>query len=225
MFLKTQNNDTVELFKGQIAINTTNTGLAMEEREDQFVLGSQILIKCDLGYKLIGDSIRTCTDNEEWSSTFSSCEPQECPILDHPLFRRLNAERIPINQSQEENGKKRYDFYRNFKYYVEGYTYRKNIVLTCKNNVEIKLAYKNVDEYVSNLTWSCNENGKWEMNNLKLNDTVVEDLIDNRMDNICQESMCPLARVSIMYEYFDKSDEMKRLRLKLTIGSRIWIYN
>ncbi|XP_076181652.1 sushi, von Willebrand factor type A, EGF and pentraxin domain-containing protein 1 isoform X2 [Ptiloglossa arizonensis] len=105
MFLKTQNNDTVELFKGQIAINTTNTGLAMEEREDQFVLGSQILIKCDLGYKLIGDSVRTCTDNEEWSSTFSSCEPQECPILDHPLFRRLNAERIPINQSQEENGK------------------------------------------------------------------------------------------------------------------------
>ncbi|XP_076634348.1 sushi, von Willebrand factor type A, EGF and pentraxin domain-containing protein 1 [Colletes latitarsis] len=204
LFLKIQNNDTIELFEKQSS-NVTSVEIGSTKRDNfdgnedwgsHFVLGSQILIECDAGYKLIGDGVRTCTENEEWSSTISSCEPRECPILDHPLFQRLNEDKIWNNQNIKDNAEPINDSYRNVQYFVEGYTYMKKIVLACKNNVGIKLNDGDIDESVSNLTWSCNKNGKWNIDHLKLNNTIIEDLFDNRMDALCQESMCPLAKVS-----------------------------
>ncbi|XP_053975953.1 sushi, von Willebrand factor type A, EGF and pentraxin domain-containing protein 1-like [Hylaeus volcanicus] len=187
--------DTIELS------NVTNEEITTKERgkeetEKQFLVGSQILIKCDAGYKLIGDNVRTCTDKEEWSSKFASCEPRECPVLDHPLLRRFNEERISNNQSKKRDNEKHYnESYRNLKYFVEGYTYMKKIILTCKNNVRIKVANGNINEYISNLTWFCNEDGKWELKYLKLNESIIENLLDNKIGDICQVLMCPLARV------------------------------
>lgn len=219
IFLRTHSNDTIQLSNRQAAPSVSNTKSTETERgsslgetdlENQLVLGSQILIKCDVGYKLIGDGVRTCTDREEWSSTLSSCQPYECSISEHPLFPLINkvansdnhTNTWDNNQNKELGDRKAYNgFYGSLEYFVEGYTYTKKIVLTCKNAGEIKLTSGNTDGHVSNLTWSCNENGKWEILHLKMNDTVIEDLLGHRMEDICDELMCPLATVSTIRDY------------------------
>ncbi|XP_076231899.1 sushi, von Willebrand factor type A, EGF and pentraxin domain-containing protein 1 isoform X3 [Calliopsis andreniformis] len=212
IYLKTQNNVSVELLSNPKVSNVTSTKIKQENKNeeikeltDQFTLGSQLIIKCDTGHKLIGVSVRTCSDREEWSSTLPSCEPLECSILDQPLFKLINQEaksnnytnvwRINENKGiSEENSYN--SSYRNLIYFLEGYTYMKRIIVTCKNNVEIKFTDGNTNKHVSNLTWFCNENGKWEISHLKLNDTtIIENILIDGMDSICAESVCPLTAI------------------------------
>lgn len=217
IYLKTQNN-TIEALNKQVAPNITSAQIKQKENygstvennqmENQFTLDSQILIQCDIGYKLTGVSVRTCTDREEWSSTSPSCESRECSTSNHPLLQVIKKETVSSNrpiiwkndQSKEISGKSFYNAsFRNLEYLVEGNTYMKKIIVTCKNNVEIKVTIGNTDKYISNITWFCNADGKWEIVSLKLNDNIIEDLLNSRMDDICRESICPLAAVSIIH--------------------------
>lgn len=207
IFLRTRN-DTIELFKRR-PTNVTNLEIISEESEDsfeedtileeQFIIGSEILIKCDTGYKLIDSDVRICMNNAEWSSGSSSCEPQECPVLNHPVFRLLykginldNHTDILGNNQSIKNRDYYSESYGNIEFFVEGYTYMKRIILSCGNNVEIKLN----DESVSNLTWSCNEYGEWTIINSMLNTTTIEDLLKNKLNDICQELECASITVS-----------------------------
>ncbi|XP_076388011.1 sushi, von Willebrand factor type A, EGF and pentraxin domain-containing protein 1 isoform X1 [Megachile rotundata] len=207
ILLKTRNNDTIELFK-KTPHNFTNLEFTSETSEDsfeenefleeQFVVGSEILVKCDVGYKIIGDDVRICMDNEEWSSMSSYCEPQECSLSNHPVFRHFNemnqdnyTDSTRNNQNIKWNNRDYFSgSYENIEYFVEGYTYMKRIILSCKNNIEVKLNNEDIDEPVFNLTWFCNEHGKWEITSLKLNTTTIEDLFNNKMNDICKDLMC-----------------------------------
>ncbi|XP_076749113.1 sushi, von Willebrand factor type A, EGF and pentraxin domain-containing protein 1 [Xylocopa sonorina] len=202
LLFKTQENDTIELPTKYTAPKDANINILSEESrdndlrinlednlEDQFIIGSQILIKCDVGYNLIGDSVRICTNNEKWSSISSSCEPQECPISNHPLFKILNEEKL--NRTVESNS----GYHENLKYFVEGSSYMKKIVLSCKNNMEIKLNSKNNYDSVSNLTWFCNEHGKWKIIDTQLNDESIQSLVNDRIASLCQEDMCALVTI------------------------------
>nr|XP_034194420.1 sushi, von Willebrand factor type A, EGF and pentraxin domain-containing protein 1-like [Osmia lignaria] len=203
IFLKTEN-DTIELFKRR-PTNVTNLEIISEESEDsfeedtileeQFINGSEILIKCDMGYKLIDSDVRICMDNAEWSSGSSSCEPQECPLLTHPVFglfyKGMNLDNhtdiLRNDQNMKWTDRDYYSgSYGNIEFFVEGDTYMKRIILSCRNNIEIKLN----DESVSNLTWSCNEYGEWTIINSMLNTTTIENLLKNKLNDICQELMC-----------------------------------
>ncbi|XP_026669674.1 sushi, von Willebrand factor type A, EGF and pentraxin domain-containing protein 1-like [Ceratina calcarata] len=193
--LITQENNTFELPNEQTIINDTNIKIALnvnnndskqyQNLEDQFIVGTQILIQCNIGYKLIGDSVKICESNEKWLSTPTSCEPQECPIVEHPFFKIINRTQ---NQNKKLNDVESYGgFYKNLRYFVQGYTYMKNIVLICKDNNKMKLS--NEDLTFSNLTWICNEHGQWQIVDTPLND-INESVLNNEIDNICQESTC-----------------------------------
>lgn len=204
MLFKTRENDTIELFNIKAASNGSNTVITAAESdfngnqrmEDQFVVGSEIIIKCDTGYKLIGDGVRICTDSEEWSSTLSSCEPQECPISSHPFFQVLKNESHSNDYANTWENVQFNGSYRNLEYFIEGYNYMKKIVLSCKNNGEIVLNTEQVHGTLSNLTWVCNKRGEWEMHELQLNKTIAESMFNNGIDNICQELMCAPIAVS-----------------------------
>ncbi|CAK9810357.1 Sushi, von Willebrand factor type A, EGF and pentraxin domain-containing protein 1, partial [Anthophora quadrimaculata] len=213
LLFETQDNNTIELIQRKASSNDTNIEGTSEESaynfkenqdlENQFVAGSHILIQCDEGYKLVGNGVRICTNNEEWSSSFSYCEPQECLILNHPLFQILNRTSLDNHttiwkndKNEELDGKEQYNgFYKNIQYFVEGHTYKKKIVLSCKNNDEFKLNNEIIHKSISNLTWSCNKHGQWEITDLQLNNTVIKGLFNNEIDNICQKSTCDVITV------------------------------
>ncbi|XP_076380505.1 sushi, von Willebrand factor type A, EGF and pentraxin domain-containing protein 1 isoform X1 [Megalopta genalis] len=202
IFLKTQN-DTVEFLKAVVP-NTTKEDTTLKENsdlEDQLVVGSEILIKCDTGYKLIGDNIGTCMNNEKWSLTLPSCKPTECSIPECPLFKYLyreigdnNHTNIWRNNIREQNVYFN-GTYKNLEYFVKGHSYKDQIVLACKNNNEIKITDGNGNIHVSNLTWSCSKNGTWQIDYLKLNSNIIENLFDNGLVDICQETICPLVTI------------------------------
>ncbi|XP_076647342.1 sushi, von Willebrand factor type A, EGF and pentraxin domain-containing protein 1 isoform X1 [Halictus rubicundus] len=199
IFLKTENG-TIELFKDAVP-DTTQEETTLKKNDDlenQFILGSQILIKCGTGYKLIGDGVGTCMSNEEWSLTSPSCKPNECPILDCPLFKYLHREiddndHIWRNNIRELNDAKYFNgSYKNFNYFVKGHTYKGQIILTCRSNNEMSITDGNVNIRVSNLTWFCSEDGTWQIDYLKLNSSIVESLFDDGLIDICRETICPL---------------------------------
>ncbi|XP_060818726.1 sushi, von Willebrand factor type A, EGF and pentraxin domain-containing protein 1-like isoform X1 [Bombus pascuorum] len=232
LLFKTQNNDTIELLKTEMRSNNTNIRITSRDDdvgrnqslEDQFAIGSEILIKCNVGYRLVGDNFRICTDNEEWSSTISSCEPQECPILSHPLFQILREETNSNNhtatwkndQNKKLGGKGPYNgTYENLEYFVEGHTYMKKIVFSC-NNGEIQLSNANIQDSISDLTWFCNEHGKWQINdNILLNDTINKLLVNNEIDRICQKFMCDLITVP-EYSYIIETNYTRTVNSTIT---------
>ncbi|XP_017761718.1 PREDICTED: sushi, von Willebrand factor type A, EGF and pentraxin domain-containing protein 1-like [Eufriesea mexicana] len=222
LLFKTQNNYTIELTKIKTTSNYTNTEITSEESdddakeeqnlEDEFTIGAQILVQCDIGYKVIGDSVRICTENGQWSSTLSSCELQECPILNHPFFHVLNEKTNPNSTKTifyktnstmwKDDQNKKLDSkipfngtYKNLEYFVEGYTYMGKIILKCISTGEIKLNNTGNHNSTSDLTWFCNEHGKWEIVDTQLNNTIVDLLFNNDLDNICQEFMCSIITV------------------------------
>nr|XP_031840166.1 sushi, von Willebrand factor type A, EGF and pentraxin domain-containing protein 1-like isoform X1 [Nomia melanderi] len=217
IFVKTPNG-TVELFKEENIANVTEEEATVKNNEDseyRFNVGSEIFIQCDLGYKLIGDNVGTCTNNEQWSLTSSSCKPSECPIRECPLFKYLDreADNLDIwgNDTNESNNLKYYNgSYKNLRYFVEGHTYKEKVVVSCKNNDTIEITDENVGIRVSNLTWFCNENGKWDIYYLKLNSNVIEHLFDQKLINICQELMCPSITIPEYGYIIDNSNNYSR---------------
>ncbi|XP_031369830.1 sushi, von Willebrand factor type A, EGF and pentraxin domain-containing protein 1-like isoform X3 [Apis dorsata] len=226
LLFRTRNNETIELLEKKTVSTNTNTEISLEDnitKENrnlikQFVIGTEILIKCDIGYKLIGNRSRICTDNEEWSSTLSYCELQECPFLNHPLFQILNKEIDPNNHTIWKNGKNKKlynDTHENFEIFVEGYTYMKKIVLSCNNNGKIKFNNKNIHNSISNLTWICNEHAKWQIIDTELNDTIIKILFNNGIDNICQTFMCALVTIP-EYSYIVETNYTRTVNSTIT---------
>ncbi|KOX71267.1 Sushi, von Willebrand factor type A, EGF and pentraxin domain-containing protein 1, partial [Melipona quadrifasciata] len=214
LLFKTQNNGTIELLE----IKKKNWSL-----EDQFVIGTEIAIKCDIGYKLVGDSFRICTDDEEWSPTLSSCEPYECRILSHP-FSQIFNEKINLknhttiwknDQNKKLNGKESHNgTYKNIEYFIEGHTYMKKVVLSC-NDGEIQLSNANIQNSVPNLTWFCDEYGNWKIIDTHLNDTIIKLLLNNGIDSICQKSMCDLVTIP-EYSYITETNYKRTVNNTIT---------
>lgn len=174
-------------------------GTATDEKEispEMFVSGAEIVIVCDPRYELIGDNVRTCT-NETWSSTFSSCAPRNCSVEDHPLFeiiKKLENENDVI--SLEFDNEKWHSMenvtsaYKQFEIFAEGEAYGQHIILTCRNGTQMNLDKLVINETISNITWMCNETGKWIVSNLSLNESVLEQLL-NDSTYVCDSSCAP----------------------------------
>lgn len=208
-FLKKQDNTTVEIAVEEddasepnqrgIGRNESNTanGISVET----FVSGVEIVIVCDPGYELVGDQARTCTEEERWSSVFASCEPRNCSVEDHPIFRffeRLGNETALENRFVDMTspefdetwyGKENVTRpYKDFEIFVEGNSYGRRIVLTCRNGAQMNMLIAN--ETISNITWTCNKIAKWEVSNSSLNESILEQLLNDSTD-ICDRSCAP----------------------------------
>lgn len=203
IFLRKQDNITIEIpMEKEMSESIDRMIRDNEERisSEMFISGAEIVIVCDLGYELIGDRIRMCT-NETWSSTFSFCAPRNCSIEDHPLFKifkKLENENDVISQriSFEFDNEKWYSMnnvtatYKQFEIFMEGKTYGQHIILACQNNTRMNLNKLIINEIVSNITWTCNEIGIWIVSNLLLKESELEELL-NDSTYVCDRSCTP----------------------------------
>ncbi|EFN68310.1 Sushi, von Willebrand factor type A, EGF and pentraxin domain-containing protein 1 [Camponotus floridanus] len=199
IFLRKQDNSTIEIPEEGDAMSESVDGIATDEKEispEMFVSGAEIVIVCDPRYELIGDNVRTCT-NETWSSTFASCAPRNCSVEDHPLFKiikKLENENDVI--SLEFDNEKWHSMenvtstYKQFEIVAEGKAYGQHIILTCRNGTQMNLDKLIINETISNITWMCNEIGKWIVSNLSLNESVLEQLL-NDSTYVCDSSCAP----------------------------------
>ncbi|KAL6256847.1 hypothetical protein P5V15_011783 [Pogonomyrmex californicus] len=198
---------------------------------ETFVSGMAIVIVCDPGYELIGNSIKMCTEEEKWSSTFVSCEPRNCSIGNHPIFRffqRLENETALENNTDIpsfDSNETWYDkenvtrAYKDFEIFVEGNSYGQQIILTCRNSTRMNLHELITNETILlNITWVCNETAKWEISNLSLKESVLEHLLKNSID-ICDRSCAPPQIPE--YGYIDNSNNTDDINDRKAIGTVI----
>lgn len=208
IFLKKRDNITVEIPMEEDATwkpdrrrsneSDTESGISPET----FVSGAEIIIVCNPGYELVGDRVRTCTQ-EKWSSTFTSCEPRNCSVEEHPIFKffkKLGNETALKNSNTDatsfELDKKRYSKenvthqYKDFDIFVERNSYERRIVLTCRNGAQMNLHKLIANETIANITWTCNKTAKWEVSNLSLKESILEQVLNDSTD-ICDRSCAP----------------------------------
>ncbi|KAG5311324.1 SVEP1 protein, partial [Acromyrmex insinuator] len=233
IFLKKPDNITVEIPMEEDATwkpdrrrsNESESGISPET----FISGAEIVIVCDLGYELVGDQIRTCTEEERWSSTFTSCEPRNCSVEEHPIFKyfkKLENETTLENNNTDvilfELDEKQYSKenvthrYKDFDIFVERNSYKGRIVLTCRNGAQMNLHKLIVNETISNITWMCNKIAKWEVSNLSLKESILEQLLNNSTD-ICDRSCAPPQIPE--YGYIDNGNNTDNVNNRRTINS------
>lgn len=203
IFLRKWDNTTVEIpIRGNAMLEPerrNESDAANGISPEMFVSGTEIIVICDPGYELIGE-VKTCTEEERWSSTFASCEPRTCSVVDHPIlkfFKRLGNETVLENRGTDvtslEKWYGRENFthaYKDFEIFVEGNNYERRIVLTCRNGAQMNLHRLIANETISNITWACNKIAKWEVSNLLLKEPTLEQLLNNSTD-ICDRSCAP----------------------------------
>lgn len=56
---------------------------------DTFTYASQVILECDPSFKLVGDQIRTCQANGQWSGSQSTCQRKWWQYFDLDLFYRV----------------------------------------------------------------------------------------------------------------------------------------
>lgn len=240
IFLRKEDNITIEIPVERDAtsesftvdITTRNNEEAAKEiSPEMFVSGAKILVVCDPGYELIGDGIETCI-NETWSSTFlaSICAPRNCSVRDHPIFqifKKLENENdvtsFEFDNEKWHNADNVTGAYKQFDVFVEGRSYGQRIILACRNDTLMNLDKLISNETVSNITWTCNEIGRWTVSDLLLKEAELEQLL-NDSTYVCDRSCAPpevnRAQISrniirlTYYEILKMYKIHKRFRLK-----------
>lgn len=207
IFFRKRDNTTVEIPVEGVTMEPDRREMGRNESDpaneispETFISGTEIIVVCEPGYDLIGDRVRTCTEEERWSSTLASCEPRNCSVAGHPIFKffkRSGNETVLENGDADVTSLEKWysrenvtHVYENFEIFVEGSGYRRRIVLTCRNGVQMNLAGLIANETISNITWTCNEIAKWEVSNLSLEEPMLEQVLNNSTD-ICDRSCAP----------------------------------
>lgn len=182
--------------------------VARKVSPEMFVSGAEIITVCDLGYELMGNEVRTCSEEESWSSPSAFCELRNCSFENHPIFKffkKLKENEIAFKNSTNEvspefdekrNGTGNItSIYKNFKLFIEGNVYKQRIILTCLNNAQMDLHEIIANVTTSNITWTCNETAKWEVLNLSLKQHVFNEQLLNDSLHIC-DRLCASPQVS-----------------------------
>ncbi|XP_011871381.1 PREDICTED: sushi, von Willebrand factor type A, EGF and pentraxin domain-containing protein 1-like [Vollenhovia emeryi] len=194
LFLRKRDNVTIEIPMEGTASVADRKEMRRSESDanwislETFVSGAEITVVCDPGYELVGDRVRICTEEERWSSTFASCEPRNCPVAEHPIFKFFK--RSGNEAVLEYSGGNVTRAYEDFEIFVEGDSYERRIVLTCRNGAQMNLHRLTVNETISNVTWTCNEIAKWDVLNLSLTEPALEQLLSDSTD-VCDRSCAP----------------------------------
>lgn len=220
IFLKERGNKTIKIPIKNSNNATSDNDYLEENSEDtavgtvsleMFVSGAEIIIVCEPGYELIGEEIRTCTEEESWSSPPAFCEPRNCSFKEHPIFKLLkkfmeneivfgnNTNAVPLEFDKKwDSAENITGLYKNFEIFVEGNSYRQRIVLACHDNTLMDLNKIIANVTISNITWICNETAKWEILNSSLKQHVFNEQLLNDSLYICDRS-CALPQVSQTY--------------------------
>ncbi|EFN77937.1 Sushi, von Willebrand factor type A, EGF and pentraxin domain-containing protein 1 [Harpegnathos saltator] len=207
IFLKKQDNTTMKIpmrndtISDNDYLEENSEGTAVRKvSPEMFVSGVEIIIVCDPGYELIGDEVRTCTEEGSWSSASAFCELRNCSFGDHPIlkfFTKLwdkeyfkndtNIAQLEFDEKWNSVGNIT-GTYKNFEVLIEGKSYRQRIALSCRNNTRMNLNGIITNVTTSNITWICNETAKWEILNLSLQQYIFSERLLNDSLQVCDRS-------------------------------------
>jgi hypothetical protein len=67
-------------------MSTPENGYIVKKRDCGNVLNSACGIRCEVGYTLVGSSIRLCQKNASWSGDKPSCQVKTCTKLIPPAY-------------------------------------------------------------------------------------------------------------------------------------------
>ncbi|XP_011690241.1 PREDICTED: sushi, von Willebrand factor type A, EGF and pentraxin domain-containing protein 1-like [Wasmannia auropunctata] len=214
LFLRMRDNIIVEIpTEGDITLEPDRKAETRRNESDaasgispeMFVSGTEIAVVCDSGYDIVGERVRTCTEEERWSSTFASCEPRNCSVEEHPIFKFFketedktvlknnNTDVTSLESDEKWYGKGNVRVYRDLEIFIEGNSYGRRVILTCRNDGRINLHKSIANETISNITWMCNKIVKWEILNSLLQESILEQLLNDSTD-ICVRS-CALPQI------------------------------
>lgn len=202
---------TDELNGSNLTMNLTkHADTMLEEFQAEFnvsfILGSQISTVCNKGYKLVGAAVRNCTINETWSPEAPRCERQECDMAEHPLINTLAEKKDDANVMSMElksgdvikklkgntqlNGT-----LKQFAFAINGSFFGDIISLTCLNETKIDFMDVGIAKFLGNVTWICNEHGKWETIGDETSSEEVQRMFAEKKEDFCQFATCSSPKV------------------------------
>ncbi|XP_066147032.1 sushi, von Willebrand factor type A, EGF and pentraxin domain-containing protein 1-like [Euwallacea fornicatus] len=77
-------------------IKAPDFGYIVKKKECSNVLNSACGVRCEVGYTLVGSSIRICQDNATWSGSDPTCEVKTCNRLPTPKFGSAKCEHTDL---------------------------------------------------------------------------------------------------------------------------------
>jgi hypothetical protein len=125
----------------QNASNISNDG-------NVYIYGSEIEVSCEVGYKLVGPSVRECLENGEWSLPEPHCEWVVCDLS---TLGQYSDPPTPITENGEFN--------------VSSNSYGDLAHFSCKPGYRLTLPMFNSSWSLMKLTWTCQLNGAWVLFN------------------------------------------------------------
>ncbi|KAL1489564.1 hypothetical protein ABEB36_013517 [Hypothenemus hampei] len=86
-------------------IQAPNFGYIVKKKECSNVLNSACGVRCEVGYTLVGSSIRLCQDNATWSGSDPTCEVKTCAKLSVPKHGSIKCEQTDLKVVYNKNEK------------------------------------------------------------------------------------------------------------------------
>ncbi|XP_030767169.1 sushi, von Willebrand factor type A, EGF and pentraxin domain-containing protein 1-like [Sitophilus oryzae] len=86
-------------------ISAPEHGYIVKKKECSNVLNSACGIRCEVGYTLVGSSIRLCQENATWSGSDPSCEVKTCTRPPIPKYGSLKCEHSDIGTVYDKTEK------------------------------------------------------------------------------------------------------------------------
>ncbi|XP_069692830.1 sushi, von Willebrand factor type A, EGF and pentraxin domain-containing protein 1-like isoform X3 [Periplaneta americana] len=153
----------------------TSTNSATSNDNSVYIYGSEVEVNCDIGYKLVGPSIRECLESGIWSHTQPHCERVSCDLSSLPLYSKSN--KIIENGELTVSGR----YYDNF------------AIFACNNGYKLSVSMLNSSVSLTKLIWTCQLNGTWVLSKTFDTEIHVMDVILRKGHVSCKplKSTCP----------------------------------
>lgn len=163
----------------------TSTNSATSNDNSVYIYGSEVEVNCDIGYKLVGPSIRECLESGIWSHTQPHCERVSCDLSSLPLYSKSN--KIIENGELTVSGR----YYDNF------------AIFACNNGYKLSVSMLNSSVSLTKLIWTCQLNGTWVLSKTFDTEIHVMDVILRKGHVSCKplKSTCPDPKVSYNAEF------------------------
>jgi hypothetical protein len=163
---------------GKILLKTNHSDVANEERqyasnlssdESPYVYGTEVEVSCELGYRLVGPSVRECLQNGKWSSPEPHCERVTCDLSTLGLY---SDPPTPVTENGEFN--------------VSGGFYDASADFVCKPGFRLTFPMFNSSWSLTKLTWTCQLSGSWVLFNNTYAGSELMDAILKRNQALCK---------------------------------------
>ena len=89
----------VEILRKHISLRSESINMTDPQGSVLYPVGSELITECKLGYKLVGENINICQDEDSWRQSFARCEEVVCSSIDNIDNGKVTVEGFKFGQS------------------------------------------------------------------------------------------------------------------------------